>query len=92
MIVQIEYDANGDIRAVAGAGSLAFPDGTEGKVGRIPGAGYNIVELEAKEIQHDRDFEGFPLCQRSCRLHRIRPMGALDEGKWLDTVRSSKSA
>ena len=34
----------------------------------------------------------FPLCQRSCRLHRIRPVGALDEGKWLDTVRSSKSA
>jgi hypothetical protein len=36
--------------------------------------------------------ESRPLCQRSCRLHRIRPMGALDEGKWLDTVRSSKSA
>ena len=29
---------------------------------------------------------GAPLCQDSCRLHVIRPMGALDEDKWLDTV------
>ena len=32
-----------------------------------------------------------PLCQTSCRLHRIWPMGALDEGTWLDTVNTSKS-
>jgi hypothetical protein len=68
MIVQIEYDANGDIRAVAGAGSLAFPDGTEGKVGRIPGADYNIVDLEAKEIQHDRDFAGLKKVMETYRV------------------------
>ena len=34
---------------------------------------------------------GSPLCQTSCRLHRIWPMGALDEGTWLDTVNTSKS-
>ena len=37
------------------------------------------------------DPENVPLCQTSCRLHRIWPMGALDEGTWLDTVNTSKS-
>jgi hypothetical protein len=48
----------------------------------------------ARKLERCRELLGMtppPLCQTSCRLHRIWPMGALDEGTWLDTVNTSKS-
>src|SRR4029077_11677003 len=52
------------------------------------GGGSNGSRVRLFKIELQR----LPLCHSSCRLHRIKPMGALDEGTWLDTVRSSKSA
>lgn len=41
-------------------------------------------------IQVAMGWEGIPLCQRSCRLHRIGTFGGADSRTWLDTDKRIK--
>jgi hypothetical protein len=68
MIVQIEYDDNGEIKSVAGSASIKLPDGSKGMIRRIPRPGHKIAEVEAEDVQHDRDFDGLRRVMESYRV------------------------
>jgi hypothetical protein len=59
MRIQIEHDDSGEIKSVAGPVSVRFSDDSEGTCGRTPSEGHWIVEVEAEEVQHELDFDGF---------------------------------
>jgi hypothetical protein len=68
MLVQIEFNGKGQIRSIAGPSSIKMPDGTEARLARVPRKGHGIVELEAEEVKHERDFEGLQKVMKNYRV------------------------
>ena len=54
MRIQVEYDENGQIISATGGNPVESP----GRSGRVATAGHDLVEVEAEEIRHERDFDG----------------------------------
>jgi hypothetical protein len=51
MRIQVEYDDNGEIKSVAGAGPNV-------STGRLPSPNHRIAVVHTEEVRHERDFEG----------------------------------
>ncbi len=61
MRVKIEYEENGRIKSISGAG----PDVT---ATRVPRLNHKLVDVEAPDVLHDRDFEGM---KKLVENHRV---------------------
>jgi hypothetical protein len=57
MRVQVEYDDDGRIISVSGAAS-GESAGPGGQVGRVFNRSHHVIEVEAEEMRHERDFDG----------------------------------
>ena len=58
MRIQVEYDDDGHITAVAGAIMIEHPDGSISRVGRVSKPGHHLIEVDSDEMSHERDFNG----------------------------------
>ena len=58
MHLQVEYDDDGHITAVAGAVMIEHPDGSISRLGRVSRPGHHVIEVDSDEMSHERDVNG----------------------------------
>jgi hypothetical protein len=56
--IQVEYDSDGRITAVAGVVAVEHSDGSVGRASRVPRPGHYVLEVETYEMSHERDADG----------------------------------
>lgn len=58
MIIQVEYDENGEIKSIAGRASITLPDGSRGTIARFPSRDHQIAEMDTELVRNERDIDG----------------------------------
>jgi hypothetical protein len=58
MRVQVEYDGDGRITAVAGVIVVEHSDGSVGRASRVVRPGHHVLEVDTDEMRDERDTDG----------------------------------
>jgi hypothetical protein len=56
--IQLEYNDDGHITAVASAVGIEHPDGSISRLGRVSKHGHHVIEVDSDEMSHAQDIEG----------------------------------